>query len=591
MNVQLIAAYPSDFDNWVQDRERREANAQRQRIASAQIPAAVTGYQDLYQYGDWRSTPDYGAIWYPSDVPVGWAPYRFGHWAWVSPWGWTWIDDAPWGFAPFHYGRWIVIGGRWAWVPEDIPPQPVYAPALVTFIGGNGWGIDLVAGAALAAIGWIALAPHELYHPYYRTSETYGRSINGRYWNAPAFNRTNLTVANFRNRDAAIIVPATAFTHAAPVQRATVAVPREQLSRTRATQAAITNLQPSPFARVGRANPTAAAAIVPQPNASGRVSQRLVQPTTPPALAAQKPPTAPGPHRVAAPAGTAAPQRGQPQTAPNQQRERNSPNQPPPEGTRQAPSAPNLTPPAAPPRPQTAPGGAARPPQTRGGQPNAAAPQPIAPAPVVPRVTTPSAPTTAPGPAAPQQQHRPIGAPAPVPQRAAPQPPPRPAAPQQQQHPAVAPAPAPAPERAAPQVAPRPVAPQQQRPAAAPAPAPQRAAPPAAPRPVAPQQQQRPAVAPAPAPVPERAAPQVAPRPAAPQQQQRPGAAPAPARKPAAPPQAAAPRPVAPQQQQRPAATPSPAPQRGAPQVAPRPAQPDKEAPTIRGQEEKEPSN
>ena len=102
-NVQFVAADPSDFDNWARDREHREDVA---RLPQA-LPPAVTGYQDLAAYGRWSDDPDYGEVWYPSDVPAGWAPYRYGHWAWVDPWGWTWIDDAPWGFAPFHYGRWI----------------------------------------------------------------------------------------------------------------------------------------------------------------------------------------------------------------------------------------------------------------------------------------------------------------------------------------------------------------------------------------------------------------------------------------------------------------------------------------------------
>ncbi len=71
-----------------------------------------------------------------AEVPAGWAPYRNGHWAWIDPWGWTWVDDAPWGFAPFHYGRWTVVDDRWGWVPGPVRQRAVYAPALVAFIGG-----------------------------------------------------------------------------------------------------------------------------------------------------------------------------------------------------------------------------------------------------------------------------------------------------------------------------------------------------------------------------------------------------------------------------------------------------------------------
>ncbi len=56
------------------------------------------------------------------------------------PWGWTWVDDAPWGFAPYHYGRWASFGGRWGWIPGPYGVTPVYAPALVAWIGGGRGG-------------------------------------------------------------------------------------------------------------------------------------------------------------------------------------------------------------------------------------------------------------------------------------------------------------------------------------------------------------------------------------------------------------------------------------------------------------------
>ena len=75
------------------------------------VSREMIGYEDLDEYGTWRPAPGYGMVWYPRAVAAGWAPYRDGHWAWVEPWGWTWVDEAPWGFAPFHYGRWVYVGG------------------------------------------------------------------------------------------------------------------------------------------------------------------------------------------------------------------------------------------------------------------------------------------------------------------------------------------------------------------------------------------------------------------------------------------------------------------------------------------------
>ena len=100
----------------------------------------MTGASELSSYGSWDQSPQYGAVWYPN-VDSSWAPYREGHWAYVAPWGWTWVDVEPWGFAPFHYGRWIQDGGRWGWIPASAYEggsygpdyQPVYAPAVVGF--------------------------------------------------------------------------------------------------------------------------------------------------------------------------------------------------------------------------------------------------------------------------------------------------------------------------------------------------------------------------------------------------------------------------------------------------------------------------
>src|SRR6185312_6334116 len=106
---------PDDFDRFSETRD-----AYYQRYAQQQeqyVPPDMIGGDDLNQYGQWNAVPEYGNVWYPTTVPVGWAPYRYGHWAWIDPWGWTWVDDQPWGFAPFHYGRWAYIRNRWGWMP------------------------------------------------------------------------------------------------------------------------------------------------------------------------------------------------------------------------------------------------------------------------------------------------------------------------------------------------------------------------------------------------------------------------------------------------------------------------------------------
>jgi hypothetical protein len=166
-----IAQLPAsdDFDNWGSQRDHREDGAESANYVSPEM----TGYEDLDDYGRWQYVGGYGTVWVPSGVASDWAPYRNGHWAYIDPWGWTWVEDEPWGFAPFHYGRWAYAGNRWCWVPGPVTVRPVYAPALVAFVGGAGIAIGGGPGVA-----WFPLAPGEVYVPYYRGSRHYVERLN-----------------------------------------------------------------------------------------------------------------------------------------------------------------------------------------------------------------------------------------------------------------------------------------------------------------------------------------------------------------------------------------------------------------------------
>ena len=167
-------AYRADrFDDWVARREALGSAGESRRYLSPEMP----GIQDLDRHGDWQTDAEYGAVWLPRTVAADWAPYRFGRWAWIAPWGWTWVDAAPWGFAPFHYGRWVLLGERWAWVPGRHPGRPVYAPALVGWVGDPGWQLSFSFGLA-PAVGWFPLAPREVYVPVYRHSPRHLQQIN-----------------------------------------------------------------------------------------------------------------------------------------------------------------------------------------------------------------------------------------------------------------------------------------------------------------------------------------------------------------------------------------------------------------------------
>ena len=204
---------PDEWDQWCEARDRAE-----DRMVSAQyVPREMNGIEDLDANGTWRVVPGYGPVWQPTVVVAGWAPYRYGHWAWVDPWGWTWVDDAPWGFAPFHYGRWAFIGGAWGWIPGRIVTRPVYAPALVVFVGGNGWGSSHVAGGGVA---WFPLGPREPYIPPYTVSNTYVRNVNISHVTVVSVTSVNVTTYRYVNRSvpgAVVAVPNQAFVRAQPV--------------------------------------------------------------------------------------------------------------------------------------------------------------------------------------------------------------------------------------------------------------------------------------------------------------------------------------------------------------------------------------
>ena len=167
---------PQDnFDRWAAERNRHED----QSVSARYVPREVVGYQELDAHGQWVQDATYGAVWFPQGTPANWAPYRDGRWEWIGPWGWTWIDDAPWGFAPSHYGRWTMINSRWAWVPGRLGLRPIYAPALVAFIGGgssSAWSIPIAAGRP--GVAWFPLGPGEPWQPGFKASAAYLSNVN-----------------------------------------------------------------------------------------------------------------------------------------------------------------------------------------------------------------------------------------------------------------------------------------------------------------------------------------------------------------------------------------------------------------------------
>jgi hypothetical protein len=223
-----------DFDSWAFDRDNREDHSDSANYVSREM----TGYEDLDDNGDWSYVAGYGQCWRPRAVEVGWAPYRNGHWVWVGPWGWTWVEDEPWGFAPFHYGRWAFVSNGWFWVPGPVVVRPVWAPALVAFVGG-GAGFRFSVGVG---VGWFPLGPGEVFVPGYRVSRRYVNNVNitnttvnitkvTNVYNTVVINKrvNNITYVNQRGNNGVTVVSHDTFVNARPVARNVMRVDAREL--------------------------------------------------------------------------------------------------------------------------------------------------------------------------------------------------------------------------------------------------------------------------------------------------------------------------------------------------------------------------
>ena len=257
------------LDDWARQREAKWVAAP----PPADVSPAMTGVAALGSYGNWEQSPDYGPVWYPRGIAASWQPYREGHWAYIRPWGWTWIDNAPWGFAPFHYGRWVRIHDRWAWAPGAVARtggyvSPVYAPALVVFAG-----VGVAIGGGGPSVAWYPLGWNEPYVPAYHVSRTYIERVNirvvqqtrivlvtnvynqiyvrgGTNPKFDAYARLNVGV----NRDHAVAVSRDAFQGAKPVAAAAFKPQAAQL-KPMVRPAAVIVPKPAPRPALNKAEP------------------------------------------------------------------------------------------------------------------------------------------------------------------------------------------------------------------------------------------------------------------------------------------------------------------------------------------------
>jgi uncharacterized protein DUF6600 len=293
VQVELVSVpSPDDFDRWSRERDRRLESARSREYVGRGAP----GYDDLDEYGRWETHPDYGPVWYPTAVPEGWVPYRYGRWVWVEPWGWTWVEEEPWGFCPFHYGRWVVIGPRWCWIPGPVVVAPVYAPALVVFVGGPNFVIGVSNTTA-----WFPLGPSEPYYPWYHYGGNYLTQVNVTNTRnvtniTNITNITNVNTIQYVNRGrATTAVPGAVFSSGQPVLHHVVPIPPDKLSR--AVVIPHPQISPSPeAARGGRpavpAPPIAARPFRPAQGV-GRAGPPETRPLAPTGRVPQTPPGEP----------------------------------------------------------------------------------------------------------------------------------------------------------------------------------------------------------------------------------------------------------------------------------------------------------
>jgi hypothetical protein len=273
------------FDRWAQTRDRDWVESK----APQYVSTFMTGYEELDPYGQWIQEPEYGALWMPTHVSADWVPYRYGHWSYVRPWGWTWIDDQRWGYAPFHYGRWVHVRNRWCWYPGERIARPAWAPALVAWVGGSGWNVNVSSGPVL---GWYPLAPHEAYRPWYRANDRYLSRVNH---NVDRDRRRDDRGRDDRRRDA----------HDWNRERAITAVPRENLIARRPVQQSMVRIA----ADAARSAPVVQPqAVIPNTNELQRIRTERAR-TAPASLRSQRTGGASTP--AAAPSAPAQPAPGQ----------------------------------------------------------------------------------------------------------------------------------------------------------------------------------------------------------------------------------------------------------------------------------------
>ncbi len=255
-----------EWDKWNYARTDQLLDA----VSARYVSPGIYGVDDLDRYGTWRTVPTYGAIWVPSGVPAGWAPYSTGAWVRDPYFGWTWVDTAPWGWAPYHYGRWVSVNGFWGWAPGPVVVRPAYAPALVAFFGGPGAGVSVSVGAV---VGWVALGWGEPCVPWWGPKSFSHRPWWGG-WGGPRI-VNNVVI----NKTTVVNVQEINVYHNVSVRNAVVVVNENHFGRGRITSARVTKVDVRDLRPIRTAPQVTATpgSFVPRENRGIRPPERVLE--------------------------------------------------------------------------------------------------------------------------------------------------------------------------------------------------------------------------------------------------------------------------------------------------------------------------
>jgi hypothetical protein len=117
-------------------------------------------------------------------------------------------------------------------MPGASVAHPVYAPALVVFVGGGGW-----APSAGQGVGWFPLGPREAYIPPYQVSTSYVQRINVGHVaniNQRTIERFNPNQVGYVNRSAprgVTFVPRDVFVQSRPAGGAVLSISATEVAR------------------------------------------------------------------------------------------------------------------------------------------------------------------------------------------------------------------------------------------------------------------------------------------------------------------------------------------------------------------------